>query len=725
MKCNILPSITNICFCLAAILSSTQLFGQSAEIVNPVHPYWKTRGNTGTDTSTYFLGTLDGNYLTFRTNNVRRMTIDLNGNTGIGTVYPQEKLHLYGTASTARIEGVGTGGTYLTNTTTATDKLLWADLNGTVRGLPNGPAGSVLTISNTTTSPAWTSPNGLFWQLTGNTGTNDPAVPVTYGTSTIAATENWIGTTDANDFVIGTNNIERFRVMKATGNVGIGSAAPTNKLTIQPSAFTTPANPSTYALAINNTASSLDYALGSSASYVYEQTWNAKPLLINSQGNYVGVNLATAPIQNLDVNGRVNVANGVVQRGTTAITATNDLGLYSQISANWIRIAANSAPIKFFTDQGGAGGIGTNATMAIDNSNGGGVMIAAETGGTGNAGAPNARAALEISSTTKGMLTPRLTTAQRDAMGGFLAEGLLIYNIDNDCFEWWDTRANPNGTGGFWNSLCDFCENVIIINSNQTGFNLNSYVGGGKPQNYCVYVTSGVTLQAAANGGASSAPGYSGFDASTMPNGAKIKLFNYGNILAGGGNGGRGAWESDAVCQGDGGAGPGGAGGNAIQTNFGVQVTVYNYGLIRAGGGGGGGAGAGCCSAGGGGGGGAGTPPGSGGNGSCYNCTANFICSCGGRTGCSATGSAGTAIVPGVGGVGAGSSSSGCSGNSNGGTGATGGVNGVAGSSQGTGCCSGGCAGAGGGAAGLALQGNGSGSSITNIGGTTTGSVNP
>ena len=43
------------------------------------------------------------------------------------------------------------------------------------------------------------------WSLTGNTGVNDPATPGTYGTSTFAAAENWLGTTDGEDLTFGTN----------------------------------------------------------------------------------------------------------------------------------------------------------------------------------------------------------------------------------------------------------------------------------------------------------------------------------------------------------------------------------------------------------------------------------------------------------------------------------------------------------------------------------------
>ena len=65
----------------------THVFSQ-AETVNPTFPFWKTKGNSSIDTSQHFVGTTDLNYLTFRTNNIRRMTIDTGGRVGIGTVTP-------------------------------------------------------------------------------------------------------------------------------------------------------------------------------------------------------------------------------------------------------------------------------------------------------------------------------------------------------------------------------------------------------------------------------------------------------------------------------------------------------------------------------------------------------------------------------------------------------------------------------------------------------------
>jgi hypothetical protein len=73
------------------------------------------------------------------------------------------------------------------------------------------------------------------WTVTGNTGITTPAAPPTYGTSVLGANENWIGTTDANDIVLGTDNKERMRIKQTNGNVGIGTAAPFNKLQVEDS----------------------------------------------------------------------------------------------------------------------------------------------------------------------------------------------------------------------------------------------------------------------------------------------------------------------------------------------------------------------------------------------------------------------------------------------------------------------------------------------------------
>lgn len=59
---------------------------------------------------------------------------------------------------------------------------------------------------------------GNDWKLIGNAGTN--------------SNTNFLGTTDAQDLVFRTNNIERVRTLGANGNVGIGLANPQNKLDV-------------------------------------------------------------------------------------------------------------------------------------------------------------------------------------------------------------------------------------------------------------------------------------------------------------------------------------------------------------------------------------------------------------------------------------------------------------------------------------------------------------
>ena len=84
-------------------------------------------------------------------------------------------------------------------------------------------------------------------------------------------------------------------------------------------------------------------------------------LFVIENGANVGVGTAE-PMHRLDVNGRMHLDRGVIQRGGDAITNTTDLGLYSRIEGNWIRIVTNDAPIKFFTDDG----IGSSAKLTIN-----------------------------------------------------------------------------------------------------------------------------------------------------------------------------------------------------------------------------------------------------------------------------------------------------------------------------------------------------------------------
>ncbi len=111
-------------------------------------------------------------------------------------------------------------------------------------------AGQVLTYDGSQWVPQTNTNNN--WQITGNSNTTTPAVPATYGTSTIGALENWIGTRNTNDFTIGTNQIERMRVAGSTGYVGIGISTPSSPLTVRTANAVTNARSASLANAIND-----------------------------------------------------------------------------------------------------------------------------------------------------------------------------------------------------------------------------------------------------------------------------------------------------------------------------------------------------------------------------------------------------------------------------------------------------------------------------------------
>ena len=80
----------------------------------------------------------------------------------------------------------------------------------------------------------WQNPGSVIsntsWSINGNSLITNPTNPAIYGTSTLVAGENFLGTTSANDVTFATNTIERMRVKNTTGNVGIGTASPLQPL---------------------------------------------------------------------------------------------------------------------------------------------------------------------------------------------------------------------------------------------------------------------------------------------------------------------------------------------------------------------------------------------------------------------------------------------------------------------------------------------------------------
>jgi hypothetical protein len=89
------------------------------------------------------------------------------------------------------------------------------------------------------------------------------------------------------------------------------------------------------------------------------------------------------------------------------------------------------------------------------------------------------KAALEVADTNSGVLLPRLSTAQRNAIvSGDLQNGLLLYNTDSSVFQYYNGTAWSSTAGGlgrwiFSNGMqYDSVDNVGIGTSNTQGYRL-------------------------------------------------------------------------------------------------------------------------------------------------------------------------------------------------------------------------------------------------------------
>ncbi|MFL5762498.1 MAG: beta strand repeat-containing protein [Bacteroidia bacterium] len=190
------------------------------------------------------------------------------------------------------------------------------------------------------------------WGLTGNTGTNDPAAPATYGTSTIAGTENWVGTTDAQDVVIGTNTIERMRVKQTTGYVGIGNAAPAERLSVYGSE--TAFHGTGACIGLTNTASTNDWFIRAGSATTATPNGG---ISIADNSNYwfnitgtgnVGI-ATTSPVSSFEVNGSVGMkVKPGLAAGTTNPDATALAWIYSSGTGTITVPAASSCSGRMY-----------------------------------------------------------------------------------------------------------------------------------------------------------------------------------------------------------------------------------------------------------------------------------------------------------------------------------------------------------------------------------------
>ncbi|MBS1618328.1 MAG: tail fiber domain-containing protein, partial [Bacteroidetes bacterium] len=254
-------------------------------------------------------------------------TVMKSGNVGVGVSAPANKLEVNGNTKTTNLQmtsgaassyilqsdASGNGSWVAPSTVFANTDSQQLYLNGTNLSIGGGNTVSLSGLTG--------------WSLTGNSGT-------TPGT-------NFLGTTNATDLVIKTNNSEAMRV-SANGYVGIGTTAPNYQLEVATGTgdYTTAVSilPSTSASS-KRAAIKLDdwYVLqdvfGSNYKNfsIYQASSNAQRITIDTNG-YVGIG-TNGPAAKLDVNGKAKTINFQMTSG-----ATNGYILQSDASGNgtWV-----------------------------------------------------------------------------------------------------------------------------------------------------------------------------------------------------------------------------------------------------------------------------------------------------------------------------------------------------------------------------------------------------
>ena len=252
--------------------------------------------------------------------------------------------------------------------------------------------------------------------LTGNTSVKSPLLiggttttsPLTYKTTT------GVGTTGADHiFQVGNNGAtEAMRILNS-GNVGIGTASPSTTLDVTGTLRAT-----TY---INS-----NVVYGNS----FRTPGGGTDVLLSSDGTFGGVNLggSTSSFPQLRRNGTgidIKLADNSAYTNLTALTLTGNTSVTSPLL---IGGTTTTSPLTYKTTTG-VGTTGADHIFQVGNNGATEAMRILNSGNVGiGTSSPASVGLLDLTSTTKGFLPPRMTTAQRTAITAI--EGLIIYDTD-------------------------------------------------------------------------------------------------------------------------------------------------------------------------------------------------------------------------------------------------------------------------------------------------------
>ena len=335
------------------------------------------------------------------------------GNVGIGTTSPAERLTVNSASSEYAIQWSGPGNawvlgsnanrSYIRNKTTSADTL--TILNAGEVGIGTSTPGSKLDVTssgiNIVVSRSTT--NFAAFQRFAPSGQE---VYDFYNIGGVEAAR--IRVTDANimAFSTGSAAAERMRI-DSSGNLLVGTTSATGRLTVQTAGSdvgyfdTTDTTAGPKILAIRSIAAS-----GTSTPTLAIRQWRASFAGSQNAGEIRFDGLTTS-------GGYAEFASIYATSGANSASGAPTALVFRTMNASYV------TGERMRIDSAGKVGIGTSS--------------------------PDATAILDVSSTTAGFLPPRMSTAERDAIGGGAPqEGLILYNVTTDKLQVYSAGAWVN-----------------------------------------------------------------------------------------------------------------------------------------------------------------------------------------------------------------------------------------------------------------------------------------
>lgn len=384
---------------------------------------WKTRGNLGTNKDTNFVGTIDSMGFVVRTNNKQRISVWANGTVNIGpsdgTSNPIFRFYPNGDLS------AGANNDYTYNQFTRKNGIRYNRKLGLFEiGVSN----------NIDTSISMPNDSTHYSALVVNSGTpNTITGPV--NTSVISGSNLNISGTVGNSFIAGST-------ISINGFV---YAAPVIGENIQVIGNVSKSFINGYGHRIYAADCRESFINGTSNYVYYKANSNLINGYVNSDLDSSYSNLVTGSYNTYSGNSQLIAGIKLVSKGfgsTTLGSANVDFASLAPVK-NAQPSNLKSYPLLAIGNSGNFNTIRSNAFTMLYN----GRTQINTTGYDSTLAETNVtpKAALEVVSTNSGVLLPKLTTAQRNAIvSGDKHNGLLLYNTDSTRFQYYDGSTWKN-----------------------------------------------------------------------------------------------------------------------------------------------------------------------------------------------------------------------------------------------------------------------------------------